>query len=67
MQKVALHSLSPQPGELSFDDWWAKVSAQVDGQVRQDLNSIAILGAWSIWNHRNRCVFMEPLQAWLGP
>jgi hypothetical protein len=21
------------------------------------LNSIIILGAWSVWNHRNRCVF----------
>ena len=21
------------------------------------MNSIIILGAWSLWNHRNRCVF----------
>jgi hypothetical protein len=30
---------------------------RVDGLVRKGLNSLIILGAWSIWNHRNRCVF----------
>jgi hypothetical protein len=26
-------------------------------KLKRSLNSIIILGAWSIWNHRNRCVF----------
>jgi hypothetical protein len=28
-------------------------------RLKKGLNSIIILGAWSIWNHRNRCVFDE--------
>jgi hypothetical protein len=42
--------------ESSFDDWWCKINEQVDGQIRQGLNSILILGAWTIWNRSNRCV-----------
>jgi hypothetical protein len=30
------------------------VSSRVDGQVKQGLNLIIILVAWSLWNH---CVF----------
>jgi hypothetical protein len=29
----------------------------VEGQIRKELNSVIILCAWSIWTHRNRCVF----------
>ena len=43
--------------ESTFDDWWCKINEQVDGQIRQGLNSILILGAWTIWNRSNRCVF----------
>jgi hypothetical protein len=25
--------------------------------TRKDLNSLIILGAWTIWIHRNKCVF----------
>lgn len=49
--------LAPQVDDLSFDDWWEKASKRVEGQVRLGLNSIIILVAWSIWNHRNGCVF----------
>jgi len=40
-----------------FFYWWAAASARVDGQVQKGMNSIIILGAWSIWKYRNRCVF----------
>jgi hypothetical protein len=33
------------------------VSSKADGAVKKGLNSIVILVAWSLWNHRNRCVF----------
>lgn len=33
------------------------MSSRVDGQVKQGLNSIIILVAWLLWNHRNRCLF----------
>jgi hypothetical protein len=57
LQKMGLQALTPQPGELSFDDWWDQSSKRVEGQVRQGLNSIIVLVAWSLWNHRNCCVF----------
>jgi hypothetical protein len=33
------------------------VSLATSGLTRRGLNSLIILGAWTIWNHRNRCVF----------
>jgi hypothetical protein len=33
------------------------VSEQVHGIARQGHNSLIILGAWTIWNHKNGCVF----------
>jgi hypothetical protein len=32
------------------------VGRKVPDQVSKGLNSIVILVAWSLWNHRNRCV-----------
>jgi hypothetical protein len=28
-----------------------------EGGARRGLNSLIILGAWTLWKHRNRCVF----------
>jgi hypothetical protein len=33
------------------------VSLATSGSTRRGLNSLIILGAWTIWNHRNKCVF----------
>jgi hypothetical protein len=44
-------------GDLSFDDWWDQSSKRVEGQNRKGLTSLVILVAWSLWNHRNGCVF----------
>jgi hypothetical protein len=57
LQKVGLQDLSPHPEDISFEDWWASTNSGIDGQARKGLNSLIILRAWSIWNHRNRCVF----------
>ena len=57
-RQVGLQTLSPQPTELSFHAWWEKASSStVDGLMRQGINSLIILGAWTIWNHRNGCFF----------
>jgi hypothetical protein len=29
----------------------------VEGLTKKGFNSLVILGAWSIWKHRKRCVF----------
>ena len=57
LQKLGLQTLTPEVETASFDEWWETTSNRVEGQVQKGLNSIIILGAWSIWNHRNRCVF----------
>jgi hypothetical protein len=57
LQRFGLSTLTPQPQDISFDDWWEKPEASVAGELRKGLNSLIILGAWSIWRHRNDCVF----------
>ncbi|RCV13538.1 hypothetical protein SETIT_2G354200v2 [Setaria italica] len=46
-----------QPDNNSFDEWWTSTNNGTGDQAKNGLNSIIILGAWSIWKHRNRCVF----------
>jgi hypothetical protein len=29
----------------------------ISGLTKEGLDSLIILGAWTIWNHRNKCVF----------
>uniref|UniRef100_A0A0A9CGX0 Reverse transcriptase zinc-binding domain-containing protein n=1 Tax=Arundo donax TaxID=35708 RepID=A0A0A9CGX0_ARUDO len=55
--QVRLQSLSPQPTEISFHDWLERASDTTSGLIRQGTNSLIILGAWTLWTHRNRCVF----------
>jgi hypothetical protein len=57
LQRIGLSSLTPQPEDSAWEDWWEKAEAATTGDVRKGLNSIIILGAWSIWKHRNDCVF----------
>ena len=55
--QVGLRSPTPQPDDCSFDDWWDKSSNVLADHSRKGLNSIIIsLGAWSLWNLRNRCI-----------
>jgi len=55
--KFGLQVLSPNLEDENFEEWWANASGRVSGQVLNGLNSIIILGAWNLWNHRNQCVF----------
>lgn len=57
LQDVGIEVLAPQLTEVSFDDWWRKVECVVGGEMRKGLNSLIILGASTIWKHRNDCVF----------
>ena len=38
-------------------DWWERANNATSDMVRQGVNSLIILGAWTLWKHRNRCVF----------
>ena len=57
LQFFGLATLAPQPDENSFDDWWDRSALMVSGDTRKGLNSLIILGAWTIWKVRNDCVF----------
>jgi len=57
LQHLGLQVLAPQAGERSFEDWCASTSSRVSGQIQKGFNSIVILCSWTLWNHRNRCVF----------
>jgi len=58
---TALQTYNPQTlaplNDLFFFDWWMATSTRVDGLVKKGFDSILVLGAWTIWKHRNHCVF----------
>jgi len=49
--------LSSSTTDTSFDDLWEKASAATIGLTQKGLNSLIVLGARIIWNHRNSSVF----------
>jgi hypothetical protein len=55
--QVNLQSFTTQVGEENVMQWWKSCSDQLQQIARKGLNSLIILGLWTIWNHRNRCVF----------
>jgi hypothetical protein len=57
LRRVGLGDLSPQPLETNFFDWWCTSSTWVNQSVRKGFNSLVTLGAWTLWRHRNECVF----------
>jgi hypothetical protein len=44
-------------GDISFHNWWERVSNAASEITRKGINSLIILGAWILWTHRNNCVF----------
>lgn len=57
VSRIGLAVLAPQLGEISFLDWWRKASSSLPLLMQKGLNSIVILGAWTLWRHRNDCLF----------
>jgi hypothetical protein len=53
---LGLQELCPAH-EDSFESWWKSSSSRASDLMRKGFNSLVILGAWTIWKHRNRCVF----------
>jgi hypothetical protein len=49
-----LERIVPRRNEKNFTEWWRKVSNRVEKAQRKGFNSAVILGAWTLWNHRNR-------------
>jgi len=57
LSPLNLQQLVPNRREHSFATWWRKITKRVDKQQRKGVNSLIILGAWTLWKHRNACVF----------
>jgi hypothetical protein len=57
LRQLGLQFPAPQLGLPSFMLWWKEASGSVNGPIKKGLNSIIALGAWIIWNHRNKCIF----------
>ncbi|WVZ93169.1 hypothetical protein U9M48_039171, partial [Paspalum notatum var. saurae] len=53
----SLQDLAPTNEDGSFARWWQVGNQRVGSETRKDFNSIVILGSWSLWKHRNSCVF----------
>jgi hypothetical protein len=56
LSQVDIQSKDPQIGREAFMNWWRMICTHVHGEA-QVLNSFVILGAWTLWKHRNECVF----------
>jgi hypothetical protein len=42
---------------MSFMDWWRSTNELDLGLVWKGLDSMIILRAWTLWKHRNCCIF----------
>jgi hypothetical protein len=38
---------------------YLSLTARLEEMTRKGFNSLVILGAWSVWKHRNACVFQR--------
>ena len=52
-----LQNLAPTPSTVSFTGWWEMIDNGSGDMIMKGVNSLIALGAWIIWNHRNRIVF----------
>jgi hypothetical protein len=57
LQRVVLGAFAPQVSETTFQEWWCRVLSSVSSSNRRGLNSLIILGAWTLWRHCSDCVF----------
>jgi hypothetical protein len=57
LRQFGLQVLAPQPSNINFMEWLHEANEAIQGPFRDGLNSLIMLGAWVLWNHRNRCIF----------
>jgi hypothetical protein len=48
--QIGLQVYSPQPIEISFHNWWERVSNAASEVLRKGINSLIILGALSVFD-----------------
>jgi hypothetical protein len=57
LQRCGLIRIAPEQAESSLDEWWSRVGSRVSRTLKEGLNTLLILGAWTIWRHQNDYVF----------
>jgi hypothetical protein len=57
LQQVHIQQLAPHPDATSFMDWWRNAHERSTRLIQKGFSSLVVLGAWTLWKHRNRCVF----------
>ena len=55
--QIGLSIVASKRRDSCFAEWWRKASARIPKSKRKGFNSVVILGAWSLWKQRNRCIF----------
>jgi hypothetical protein len=53
-----LQLLCPTVDGVCFENWWRICSYKVANHLKKGFNSLVFLGAWTIWKHRNKYVFV---------
>jgi hypothetical protein len=49
LQRVNLEELPPQLENISFMERWRRIDEESLGSIQKGLNSLIILGAWTLW------------------
>jgi hypothetical protein len=57
LSSVGLQGCTPKPDEKDFQEWWRTAELKMPRQIREGFNSLVFLILWSLWKHRNVCVF----------
>jgi hypothetical protein len=57
-----LQQLVPQRNERDSASWWRRASKRVAKEHHKGVNTLIILGAWTIWKHQNVSVFDKASQ-----
>lgn len=54
---IGLAAITPTTEDAGFQEWWRAAARRAGKDAAKGLNSIVMLVAWTLWNHRNWCVF----------
>ena len=57
LSQMGLQPQAPDNNAIVFQDWWREAVLRVPKERRGGFNSLVALVAWSLWKHRNACVF----------
>lgn len=56
LQPLNLAELTPTRSS-AFAVWWRRAEKRIQKLYMKGFNSLCILGAWTLWKHRNACIF----------